>query len=152
MRIFFRKAVKTPQRRGRSPRTPVGFRWLGALSPDTRIVTTPLTDIDLCLLFTSNFKYLATPENFFAPLPDCVGLAPALCTLSRKMTSFSQKVYLSARKNASWNCTFRRSKNNAGLFARNLFRCYLLQARVLQRNIQSTHVVKGYFQTGMWKQ
>jgi len=36
MRIFYKKAVKSPQRR---PRTPVGLRWLGAPSPEPRVVT-----------------------------------------------------------------------------------------------------------------
>jgi len=36
---FGEKAVKSPQRRGIRPRTPVNLRWLGAPPPDSPIVT-----------------------------------------------------------------------------------------------------------------
>jgi len=39
MRIFEKKAVKSPQRQGRSPRTPIGLWRLWAPPPDPRIIT-----------------------------------------------------------------------------------------------------------------
>jgi len=42
MRIFEKKAIKLPQRRGFRPSNPIGLRRLGAPSPDSRIVTLSL--------------------------------------------------------------------------------------------------------------
>jgi len=39
MRILWKKAVKSPKRRGLRYRTPFGLRRLGVFPPDPRIVT-----------------------------------------------------------------------------------------------------------------
>jgi len=54
-RIFWKKAVKSPQRRGLRPRTPIGLRRLWDLLPDTLFVfKTKDFNIPHALIFVSN--------------------------------------------------------------------------------------------------